>query len=213
MQPDRPVRRHATQGHVQTAPGGFGNGEREIAGIALTIHRDREAVQIATRPGAANAVAKQLAVALGIALPFDPGSVQREGALSAFRIAPGRWLLAGRPDTPESLAASAAAALDSLPTYLTDMGHGSAIYELSGPDVRGLLAKGSSIDFHPSAFLSDRFAQTSWSGCHVLIDCLETDRFEIHVSRSYALHLLEALSEAALEYRLVVKEPGQSPSP
>lgn len=208
MKPDNLARQHASDGHALATPGSHGNTDRDEPGITLAIRRDCDAVQIALRPGSETAVAKQLAVSLGILLPTEPGDVHREGELSAFHTAPGRWLIEGHLSSGCGLMESVAGALEGFPTYLTDMGNSVVIYELSGPDVRRLLAKGSSVDFHPSAFPSDRFAQTSWAGCHVLIDCRETDRFRVHVSRSYAVHLLEALAEAALEYRLTIAETG-----
>lgn len=180
----------------------LGNTDRDITGVTIAVGRNREAVQVSTRPEHETAIAKQIAVRIGIALPLVPGDVAREGSLSGYRLAPGKWRIAGKPETPGSLASNVVAALDGKPAYATDIGQQLAIFRISGPDVRRLLAKGSAVDFHPAHFPPDSGAQTAWAGCHVLIDCKAGDCFEIQASRSQAVHLLEALSEAALEYRL-----------
>lgn len=204
MKPDQfPPRVPAVQIPVDRTGVALGNTDRGTTGVTIALRRDREAVQVSTRPEHETAVAKRLAVRSGIALPVEPGGVAREGGLSGYRLAPGKWLIAGQPETPGNLASTVTAALGGQPAYAIDIGHQLVIYRLSGPDVRRLLAKGCAVDFHPARFPLDSSAQTAWAGCHVLIDCLAEDRFEIQVSRSLAVHLLEALSEAALEYCLV----------
>lgn len=204
MKPDQfPPRIPSVQIPVDRTGVALGNTDRGTTGVTIALRCDREAVQVSTRPENELGVAKRLAVHIGIALPTEPGGVAREGGLSGYRLAPGKWLIVGKPETPGSLASAVTAALDGPPAYAVDIGHQLVICILSGSDVRRILAKGSAVDFHPSHFPVDCSAQTAWAGCHVLIDCLAEDCFEIQVSRSLAVHLLEALSEAALEYRLM----------
>ena len=187
MKPDQfPPRVPAVQIPVARTGVALGNTERDITGVTIAVRHDREAVQVSTRPEHETAVAKQLAVRIGIVLPVAPGDVAREGNLSGYRLAPGKWLIAGKPETPGSLAPAVTAALDGQPAYAIDIGQQLAIFEMSGPDVRRLLAKGSAVDFHPSHFPADCSAQTAWAGCHVLIDCKAEDCFEIQASRSQA---------------------------
>lgn len=92
----------------------------------------------------------------GLALPQSPGA-RRHGGHQIVWSGPGQWLLLadGRDGFREELAGLAGLAA------VSDQSDSRVMLGLSGPCVRGLLAKGVMIDLHPAAFPVGAAALTS----------------------------------------------------
>lgn len=201
MKPEQsPERLSPWAGHVTT--GRTGNPEGE-PGVTISLSGARDTIQVETRPEYETFIAKALGELTGLSVPDSQDTVTRDGKLTLCRLAPGRWMLAGA--TGSDIESRLKDRLSGQPVAITALGHGRAVVFIEGPAVRSLLAKGCGLDFHLSSFPADSCAQTSLFGCSVLLDCRGAEEFEIHVSRSYAAHLLEVLIDEAGEFGVLVR--------
>jgi sarcosine oxidase subunit gamma len=82
----------------------------------------------------------------------------------------------------------------------SDQSHGRVILRIAGPRARALLAKGTPIDLHPSAFGPGRSAVTQMA--HVGVHLIQTgeDAFELSVFRGFSENFWEWLTEQAEEF-------------
>jgi sarcosine oxidase subunit gamma len=107
------------------------------------------------------------ATAIGIELPSEPnvitGSTPR-----AMWLAPGEWLIAHfgeiQPDEWDLRLQP-----QNILYILNDVSDGYAVFDISGPAARDLIAHGCSLDLHPSVFGADRCARTVFADSPVLI--------------------------------------------
>jgi sarcosine oxidase subunit gamma len=126
--------------------------------------------------------------ALGMALPHEPNHMTGE-TTRALWIAPDRWLIVA--DMPLSLSTIDGA-------FVSDITDGLAVFDLSGPAARQLLAMGCSLDVEGDALAPGRCARTLFAGVDVILYSLGShDRFRIHVERSMASYLCDWLEKAA----------------
>lgn len=138
---------------------------------------------------------------LGVdALPTVPNTVTRGDTASAIWMGPGEWLVTSAhrsgPDLEsaliEALADGAAADVSAQRTTL----------RLRGPHTLDILAKGCSLDLHPSVFGVGSVAQTMLARAGVLLvpaDPAGTD-YRILVRSTFADYLAEWLLDAAAEF-------------
>jgi sarcosine oxidase subunit gamma len=82
----------------------------------------------------------------------------------------------------------------------TDVSQALTRIQISGVEVRDLLAKGCSLDLHPPLFPAGRAARTRLAGMPVIVCCTGTSAFELIVARSYTEYLLSWLADAELEF-------------
>ena len=107
-----------------------------------------------------------------------------------------QWYVTGeRPLSPATLRNLVA----TLPTgiYLSDQSHGRVRIRVSGPQAVDLLAKGTAVDWHPTAFPVGH-ASTALFG-HISVHMARTGEteFELTVLRSFAETLYEELDTLA----------------
>jgi len=108
-----------------------------------------------------------------------------------------QWFVAG--DT--ALTAPQVTALSSAvlgKAYLSDQSHGRVRIGLSGARAAELLAKGTAVDLHPSAFPEGRSAVTLFGHISVQLTRIGTESFELTVLRSFAEAFYEELQELAV---------------
>jgi sarcosine oxidase subunit gamma len=120
------------------------------------------------------------------------------GDVSALGIGPGRWLFLGAE--MNALAAS----LGNFAS-LSDHGDGYAIFEISGPKVRQVLAKGVAVDLDPDIFTDD-VAVTVIAHIGAIVWRTGADQFAVAVFRSYAASFWHWLSISAAEFGLAAGE-------
>ena len=139
--------------------------------------------------------------AFGAALPLAPNTTAAAANYEMLWLGPDEWLLVGRAP------ALSGERLTLEHGFLTDVSHGRAGWQISGPRTLDLLAKGCSLDLHPRAFAAGRCAQTSLAHVGVLLHLRDHGRFDIYCARSYAQHLWHWLTEAAAEFGYEVIAP------
>lgn len=143
---------------------------------------------------------------LGMPLPLVANRFI-EGTHRAFWLGPDEWLVvAGASADATDAAALAARLRENLAGQahsLVDLTGGLVALRLHGPQVRDLLAKGCTLDFHPRVCKAGQCAQTSLAKASVLIATLdEAPTFELFVRASFADYLALWLDRAGREYGL-----------
>ena len=180
--------------------------------ITLAQVRDRAVLNLRTTPSG-SVVPARIHAALGLMLPEKVfGSAIKNlqgteagGATTALWIGPGEWLMVCQDSSRNLLAAALSSALEGEPGALTDVGHGYAIFSVTGRVAPEVLAQGCGLDLDRAVFLPGHCAMTGLGKLRVVIHLLPAvagapSAFEIYVSRSFASSLWEFLCTASSEF-------------
>ena len=197
-------RHHALDGAY--TPGTYG-ASPEAPGVRLSRRRALSIVQVAAFADSGEAVCRVAGELTGLAPDPTPNRGTTKDDRSWLWIAPERWLLVAPADG--TLASDLAAAIPADLGSVVDLSHARIALRLEGPDARTVLAKGCSLDFHPSVFGPGACAQSTLFHVATLIHCRGADSFELFAARGFGRSLWEMLVDAALEYGCEVPaEPG-----
>jgi sarcosine oxidase subunit gamma len=151
-------------------------------------------------PGAGGAAAAEV---LGIAaLPTTPLTVSDTTDASVIWFGPQEWLICSTGRSGEELEAALRAAVAGNGGAAVDVSAQRTTLRLSGARARNVLAKGSSLDLHPSVFGPGAAAQTMLAQANVVLIPLNdngTD-YRILVRQSFARYLAEWLLDATAEF-------------
>lgn len=140
---------------------------------------------------------------LGFSLPLISNTVSHGSGLTALWLGPDEWLIITPTDGESAIVASIDDALGDMHSSITDQTGGQTIIRISGPSARDLLAKGCTLDLHPTVFGPGRCAQTLVAKAMATIVYVDdTPTFDLVVRRSFADYLRSWLQDAALEYGL-----------
>ena len=154
-----------------------------------------------------DAFLKAVEGALGFGLPLTPNTVSGNAGLTALWLGPDEWLIVTPPDGESTVLASLEGALGAIFSSVTDQTGGQTIVRLSGLRARDLLAKGCTLDLHPTAFGPGRCAQTLVAKANAtIIHVDDTPTFDLIVRRSFADYLREWLQDAAREFELARRD-------
>jgi sarcosine oxidase subunit gamma len=141
--------------------------------------------------------------ALGCSLPLIPNTVSHDAGLATLWLGPDEWLIITPTDGESAIVASMEGALGDMHSSITDQTGGQTIIRISGPSARDLLAKGCTLDLHPTVFGPGRCAQTLIAKAMATILYVDdAPTFDLVVRRSFAEYLYTWLQDAALEYGL-----------
>jgi sarcosine oxidase subunit gamma len=113
--------------------------------------------------------------------PVEPNTA----AGDVLWLGPDEWLVLGgrEEDYPDAAAA-------------VDVSAGRVCLEFSGDDVENVLARGCSLDLHPSVFPPGRCAQTLLARAEVILHRTDVQTFRILVRPSFAPYLRAWLEDA-----------------
>lgn len=118
--------------------------------------------------------------------------------------APAQWFaISDTPLSAETLSRLEAALAGK--ADIVDQSAGRIRIEIEGKNVRAALAKGVPVDLHPDVFEAGKSVTTLCGHLTVHLTRTGEDRFEILVTRSYALALWEALIEMSLEFGIACR--------
>jgi sarcosine oxidase subunit gamma len=181
------------------------------AGVVLTEIRDFDLVQIMARRGQWDATAKAVKAHYGVAAP----SVR---AVAAGKTATLIWSGADQVMALSPRAPGAFQPLDALRTAfedvasLSDQSDGRCLIRMSGPRVREMLAKLSSVDLHEGMFPVGAAATTSIDHTAVNLwregDAADgSPVFNVLVFSSFADSLWHTIVDSAAEYGIEVANP------
>lgn len=140
---------------------------------------------------------------LGFSLPLISNTVSHGAGLAALWLGPDEWLIITPTDGESDIVASMDGALGDMHSSITDQTGGQTIIRINGPSARDLLAKGCTLDLHPTVFGPGRCAQTLVAKAMATIVYVDdAPTFDLVVRRSFADYLRSWLQDAALEYGL-----------
>lgn len=135
---------------------------------------------------------------LGCEVPRQVGAAARNNATWVLCLGPGEWLALRRSDGPGSSLAGLQCAAAGARGAAVETSAAFAATELRGPAVRGLIAKGCSLDVHPRAFGPLRCARTLIARVPVVLMRPDSDEtFWVLAGSSYASWLGSWIRDAA----------------
>lgn len=150
-----------------------------------------------------DAFLKAVEGALGFSLPLVPNTVSHSAGLTALWLGPDEWLIITPPDGENTIVASMESSLGDIHSSITDQTGGQTIIRISGPSARDILAKGCTLDLHPTVFGPGRCAQTMMAkAMAIIVYTDDTPTFDLVIRRSFADYVHAWLQDAALEYGL-----------
>lgn len=149
--------------------------------------------------------AARAAAILGLELPTTPSTYASTATLTAIWMGPDEWLIAAGTQSGAALEERLRAAVGEHGGAAIDVSAQRTTLRLTGPDARDVLAKGCSLDVHPTVFRKGTAAQTMLGQAAVVLIALDdagTD-YGILVRSSFARYLAEWLIDAAEEFGVV----------
>ncbi len=147
------------------------------------------------KPGAVD----HLAARLGAPLP-GPGTTRAGQDRQWFWSAPGEWVIAVRAGTEDVVLAELRAQLDGLFAVLSVMTDSRIVLDVGGASAREVLARGSTVDFHPSRFGAGSCVLTRFAGVPAMLACpYGGDVILLFADRSQARYLLEWFEAASVD--------------
>lgn len=165
-------------------------------GVVAVLREDIAFATLAARKGAGSALKVEVAAAFGLALPAGPRAAG-EPDLALLGTAPGRWLAVS--ETRTDLAGDLVAALGAH-AAITEQSDALLTFDLAGPRVRDLLAKGVAIDLHPEVFAPGSVAVTDIAHIGATLWRTGEDTYRLLVARSFAPAFVRFLIASAAEY-------------
>ena len=145
-----------------------------------------------------------LGEALGLAPPLQPNTVAAAGGILVCWLGPDEWMAIVGADREGDLIAALQKELKGRPAAVTDTTGNYNTINLAGRRARDLLAKGCTLDLHPTVFAPGQCAQTNLAKAAVLLIPRSNDRsfqsFDVVVRRSFADYLAHWLEHSGREY-------------
>ena len=111
-------------------------------------------------------------------------------------IGPDRWLLVSSSISADSLIKSCEEALADVLHNAVDNSAGLAVFRLTGPGARDLLAAGCGLDFRDDKFPVGTCCRTRFAQIAAVIVAEGAEQFDIYVDRSYENYLSDWLSDS-----------------
>ncbi len=118
-----------------------------------------------------------------------------------YWLGPNEWLIISSLEKDKDRVTNLRESVRGQHACVTDLSGGQLALRINGPHARDVLAKGCTLDFHPSVFHSGHCAQSGLAKTGVLIGLLDDgSEFEIVVRRSFVDYLAHWLQHAAEEF-------------
>jgi sarcosine oxidase, subunit gamma len=164
-----------------------------VATVAIRELPGLHTIDLRVAPGTSAAVGE----ALGIELPGKPGqTLGRSGEADALCLAPDWWLIVGFPKAEQSLAPLK----NDYHFSIVDVSGQRTTIELEGPKVREVLAHLWEQDLRRKSFPIGTVSQGLMAKAPVILCHVDPFRYRVMVRSSFALHLWQALVDAAEEW-------------
>lgn len=148
--------------------------------------------------GAGGAAAAEI---LGVdALPTAPSTVAAGSDASVIWLGPQEWLVTSERGDGEELEVALRGAVSEHGGAAVDVSAQRTTVRLRGAHARDVLAKGCSLDLHPTVFGPGGAAQTTLGQAGVVLIPLSDNDYRIIVRSSFAGYLADWLIDAAEEF-------------
>ena len=188
-------RRHGLESFLASLPKDAG----ENAGVAIQILPQIGHINLRGDPANTEFVAAVKAT-LGQELPVSANTMSI-GNNRVYWLGPDEWLINTSVEDTAGLVTRLRDAVFGQHASVTDVSGGQIAMRLSGPEVRDVLARGCTLDFHPDEFHVGACAQSGLAKANVLIGLVHDQlAYEIVVRRSFAEYLVSWLRHSAGEY-------------
>lgn len=133
-------------------------------------------------------------------LPLGPNTVSN-GISTVYWLGPDEWLIVTPGGERPTLPILLNDALHGMHASLNDLTGGQVAMRITGDNAAALLAKGCTLDLHPTTFSTGQCAQTGLAKASILISRIDdAPTFDIFVRRSFAEYLALWLQHAGAEY-------------
>ncbi len=164
-------------------------------GVSVTIRGDLGHINVRGHANDAGFV-QSVERALGQALPLEPNTASVDQH-QVFWLGPDEWLVVTAEARPAELAGRIRQASSNAHASVNDVSGGQIALMLQGPKCRDLLAKGCTLDLHPSVFAVGDCAQSGLAKANVLLALVDdSPLFMIVVRRSFSDYLCRWLAHA-----------------
>ena len=174
-------------------------------GVKIAERRGLGIIQVAAFAGEAEAVAVAVGQASGVRPSSVACSAVCEGAAAAIWVGPDRWLIVAQAG--RDLERLLSAALPAGQAAITNQGHSRCVLRLTGPEVRNVLRKGTTLDLDAARFSPGEARATGLFHINALLHCRSEDSFDIYVARSFGRSFFELITHAAAEYGYRIEAP------
>jgi sarcosine oxidase subunit gamma len=129
------------------------------------------------------------------------GSLQASGDdPRSLWLGPDRWLLVSDTITPERMLEMCARELAGIVHNAVDYSAALAVFRLTGPAARELLATGTGTDLRPIKFPVNSCCRTRLAQVAVVIVADAPQVFDIYIDRSYQAYLAKWIRESSSIY-------------
>ncbi len=167
-------------------------------GIGLFFHEMKHLGKLNIRGDQSiNAAVK---VATGCNFPSSANKFQSTGERLVVWLSPDEYLLLCEAGKEKALQDTMVSMINSNRFSITDVSDSFCALSLNGPAIRDVLAKGCSLDLHPSKFVAGTCAQSLLSHAAVTLIALSNDTFILICRTSFAPYIHDWLVDASLEY-------------
>jgi sarcosine oxidase subunit gamma len=195
------IRRHGLE-PLLAEPGGSRPAD---PGASVTVRGDLGYVNLRGRVSDASFV-QSVEKTLGQPLPIEPNTSSL-GQHRVLWLGPDEWAVIAPAVGAARLAKQLELASADGHVAVNDLSGGQVALELKGPRCRDLLAKGCTLDLHPSVFSVGDCAQSGLAKASVLIALTdETPTFLVMVRRSFSDYLCRWLAHAGSDEGIVFTE-------
>ena len=109
---------------------------------------------------------------------------------------PDRWLLVSGSKPAGSIVSECDEALADVLHNAVDYSSGLAVFRLTGPGARNLLAAGSGVDFRADKFPAGYCCRTRLAQIAAIIAADGPEQFDIYVDRSYGTYINDWLEDS-----------------
>lgn len=150
-------------------------------------------------PGSPGSAAAAAILGIG-ALPTTPSTIAAGRDTDAIWLGPEEWLITSKRGDGEDLEARLRGAVSEHGGAAVDVSAQRTTVRLRGDHARDVLAKGCSLDLHPSVFGPGAAAQTTLGQAVVVLIPLGDNDYRIIVRSSFAGYLADWLIDAAKEF-------------
>jgi sarcosine oxidase subunit gamma len=155
--------------------------------------------QVNLRADPQGRAAGEAGLALGCALPLEPGTSARAGEVRVLWLGPDEWLVMA--PLGSDVEARLRAAVAGEPASVTDVSAQRTVVRVAGSRARDLLAHGCSLDLHPRVFGAGACAQAMLARAQVVLVSIGPDpEYWVLARASFAAYVADWLLDAATEY-------------
>ncbi len=159
-------------------------------GVSLAPVGPRERISLR----ADEKTAKALGKALGVDLPFKPGSAVSKGGKTALWIGPDEWLLIG----PDNGSISTTLSQTGKQVFsIADISHRNTAVTITGPNSTAVLNSGCPRDLSLAAFPVKSCSRTVFGKAEVVLWRIRKEEFHLECWRSFSDYVWKYLADAA----------------